>query len=95
MVRIVKIDGPAMDDTDRSGGLEWCPSCGSGNMRRVIAGGETKHLCRECGCCWFFAAGQFRSTDPRARAGCSSRPVCVRRLWERPDWTYGDDGRCD
>lgn len=66
--------------------LEWCPGCGSGNLRAVIAGATIKVLCRECGSCWHPEADRLRAVDPRHCPGCSSRPVCLRRLWERLEW---------
>lgn len=66
--------------------LEWCPGCGSGNVRAVIAGATSNVLCRECGCCWHLEAGRFRAVDPRACPGCLAQPVCVRRLWETMEW---------
>lgn len=62
--------------------LEWCPGCGSASVRAVMAGDKANFLCRECGCCWHLDTDCFRVVDPRACSGCSSRPVCIRRLWE-------------
>ena len=62
--------------------LEWCPGCGSANVRAVVADGHVNFLCRECGCCWHQDTDRFLAIDPRSCPGCSSRPVCIRRLWE-------------
>jgi hypothetical protein len=72
-----------MQDPERSASRpEWCPGCGSWNVRAVMAGEQVNFLCRECGCCWRHAGDRFREVDPRTCPGCSSRAVCVRRLWE-------------
>jgi len=65
---------------------EWCPGCGSSNVRGVLAGDRTNFLCRECGCCWHLEADNFHAVEPRDCPGCSSRPVCVRRMWESIEW---------
>lgn len=76
-----------MDDQEQPGRrLEWCPGCGSSNVREVIAGGTSNVLCRECGCCWHLEADKFRAVEPRDCPGCSSQPVCVRRFWETMEW---------
>lgn len=66
--------------------LEWCPGCGSGNVRGVVAGDIANFLCRECGCCWHFETETFRAVEPRECPGCSSQAVCVRRMWEPIQW---------
>lgn len=66
--------------------LEWCPGCGSWNVRAVVVGDTANFLCRECGCCWHLDVEQFRAVEPRTCPGCSSRPVCIRRLWEPIEW---------
>ncbi len=77
--------------------LEWCPGCGSSNVRAVVADEDVNVLCRECGCCWHREGDEFRAVDPRACAGCPSRPVCIRRLWEplRQAAAGGHDDRYD
>lgn len=74
--------------------LEYCPGCGSWNVRLVDAAGAENYLCRECGCCWHLVEGRYEATEPRACPGCASQPVCVRRMWERAEWVeagHGDD----
>lgn len=87
-----------MEDQERPARrLEWCPGCGSWNVRAVMAGDRANFLCRECGCCWHLETDQFRAVDPRACPGCPSRPVCIRRLWEPLRWvaTGGEYDRGD
>lgn len=86
-----------MEDQELQGRrLAWCPSCGSCNVRAVMAGERANFLCRECGTCWHLVADRFRVVDPRACGGCSSRPICIRRLWEPLERVAGSwDSRGD
>jgi hypothetical protein len=58
-----------MKDQRRTRQLEWCPGCGSWNVRAVVAGGRANFLCRECGCCWHPEGSQFGAVEPRGDPG--------------------------
>lgn len=76
-----------MEDQERpTGRPDWCPGCGSWNVRAVTAGVTINFPCRECGRCWHPEGDRFVGVDPRECHGCSSRPVCIRRWWEPVEW---------
>lgn len=73
-----------MDDQERPARRpDWCPGCGSWNVRAVMAGAAANFLCRECGRCWHPEGNGFVRVNPSECLGCPSHPVCLRRWWEQ------------